>query len=172
MRSRAPMTLSSVALQILTGLASRVGAVPRCQRAVADLRRDADRQLRARLVLHARHVRRPIALATALRAPAPFGFWGAVLLAALVVAVLGALIEMLVLRRIYAAPELFQLLATFALVLIIRDAALWPGARKTSSARARRAWRARSNPRPALSELRRAAHRRRPGACSACSGCC
>ena len=38
---------------------------------------------------------------------------------------LGALIEMLLLRRIYTAPELFQLLATFALVLVIKDAALW-----------------------------------------------
>jgi branched-chain amino acid transport system permease protein len=48
-----------------------------------------------------------------------------VLAAALVVAVLGALVEMIVLRRIYQAPELFHLLATFALVLIFRDAALW-----------------------------------------------
>ncbi|WP_044530421.1 ABC transporter permease, partial [Herbaspirillum sp. B65] len=31
----------------------------------------------------------------------------------------------LVLRRIYRAPELFQLLATFALVLVIKDAVLW-----------------------------------------------
>jgi branched-chain amino acid transport system permease protein len=53
------------------------------------------------------------------------GFWGAVLAAALVGAVLGALIELLVLRRTYRAPELFQLLATFAVVLILRDAALW-----------------------------------------------
>src|SRR5258706_1178881 len=53
------------------------------------------------------------------------GFWFSVLSAALVVAVLGALVEMIVLRRIYQAPELFHLLATFALVLIFRDAALW-----------------------------------------------
>lgn len=53
------------------------------------------------------------------------GFWGALLLAALTVAALGAVVEVLVLRRIYRAPELFQLLATFALVLIIKDAALW-----------------------------------------------
>ena len=53
------------------------------------------------------------------------GYWGAVLAAALVGAVLGALIELLVLRRTYRAPELFQLLATFAVVLILRDAALW-----------------------------------------------
>jgi branched-chain amino acid transport system permease protein len=54
----------------------------------------------------------------------PWGFWGAVLLAALGVGVLGALMEWLVLRRVYGAPELFQLLATFAMVLIVRDVAL------------------------------------------------
>jgi len=53
------------------------------------------------------------------------GFWAAVPLAALAVAALGAGIELLLLRRIYRAPELLQLLATFALVLIIRDFALW-----------------------------------------------
>ena len=54
----------------------------------------------------------------------PLGFWGGVLLAALLVALAGALLEMLVLRRLYAAPELYQLLATFALVLVIKDVAL------------------------------------------------
>lgn len=53
------------------------------------------------------------------------GFWPALVLAALAVGVLGALVELLLLRRIYQAPELFQLLATFALVLVIKDAALW-----------------------------------------------
>ncbi|MBC8750308.1 ABC transporter permease [Paraburkholderia podalyriae] len=53
------------------------------------------------------------------------GFWLSVLAAALAVAVLGALVEIVVLRRIYQAPELFHLLATFAIVLIFRDAALW-----------------------------------------------
>ena len=53
------------------------------------------------------------------------GFWPALLLAALGVGVFGALVELLLLRRIYRAPELFQLLATFALVLVIKDAALW-----------------------------------------------
>jgi branched-chain amino acid transport system permease protein len=55
------------------------------------------------------------------------GFWGGVVAAALVVAALGALIEIVLLRRIYQAPELFQLLATFALVLVINDVAqyLW-----------------------------------------------
>ncbi|RGE42054.1 ABC transporter permease [Comamonas testosteroni] len=53
------------------------------------------------------------------------GFWPALLLAPLACGVLGAITEMLLLRRIYKAPELFQLLATFALVLVIKDAALW-----------------------------------------------
>ena len=53
------------------------------------------------------------------------GFWSAVLLGALAVGLIGALIEITVLRRIYRAPELFQLLATFALVLIIKDVALY-----------------------------------------------
>ena len=53
------------------------------------------------------------------------GFWPALLLAAVAVGLLGAAVEVLLLRRIYKAPELFQLLATFALVLVIKDAALW-----------------------------------------------
>ena len=52
------------------------------------------------------------------------GFWGGVLIAAVAVAALGALIEVLLLRRIYQAPELLQLAATFGVVLIVRDAAL------------------------------------------------
>jgi branched-chain amino acid transport system permease protein len=51
------------------------------------------------------------------------GFWGGIVAAGLVVAALGAAIEILLLRRIYQAPELFQLLATFALMLVINDAA-------------------------------------------------
>ena len=53
------------------------------------------------------------------------GFWGGVVLTALAVGLIGALIEVVLLRRIYRAPDLFQLLATFALVLIISDAVLW-----------------------------------------------
>jgi branched-chain amino acid transport system permease protein len=49
------------------------------------------------------------------------GFWGGIAVAALVVAVLGALVEMLLLRRIYKSPELFQLLATFGLTLMVQD---------------------------------------------------
>jgi branched-chain amino acid transport system permease protein len=54
-----------------------------------------------------------------------FGFWGGIVAAALVVGLIGAIIEVVLLRRIYRAPELFQLLATFALVLVISDATLW-----------------------------------------------
>lgn len=55
------------------------------------------------------------------------GFWGGVLLAAAAVGLLGAIMEILVLRRIYQAPELFALLATFGVVLMVQDGtlALW-----------------------------------------------
>lgn len=52
-------------------------------------------------------------------------FWPALLISALAVGAIGALVETVLLRRIYRAPELFQLLATFALMLVIKDAALW-----------------------------------------------
>ena len=52
------------------------------------------------------------------------GYWVAVLLAALLVAALGALIESLLLRHLYGAPELLQLLATFGVVLIVKDVVL------------------------------------------------
>jgi branched-chain amino acid transport system permease protein len=53
------------------------------------------------------------------------GFFAGVILAALIVGLAGAAIEIAVLRRVYHAPELFQLLATFALTLVIKDLALW-----------------------------------------------
>ncbi len=56
---------------------------------------------------------------------AGLGYWLALIVAPLAVGVLGAVVEMLLLRRIYRAPELFQLLATFALVLVFKDFALW-----------------------------------------------
>ena len=52
------------------------------------------------------------------------GFWFSILAAALIVAAVGAVVEFVLLRRIYRAPELFQLLATFAIVLILRDVTL------------------------------------------------
>src|SRR5262245_48450744 len=56
---------------------------------------------------------------------AKVGFWASVPLAALMVGLVGFFIEFLVLRRVYRAPELLQLLATFALVLVIKDFAHW-----------------------------------------------
>lgn len=52
------------------------------------------------------------------------GFWGGVALAALVTGLVGVVIEVAILRRIYQAPELFQLLATFGVVLMLQDLAL------------------------------------------------
>ena len=63
-------------------------------------------------------------LATRLMGTLPGGFWLALVLAALAVAGIGALVEIGILRRIYRAPELFQLLATFGVVLIVEDLVL------------------------------------------------
>jgi len=53
----------------------------------------------------------------------PGRFWWAVLGAAVAVAVLGGLVERLLLRNLYGKDELYQLLFTYALVLILSDAA-------------------------------------------------
>lgn len=66
-----------------------------------------------------------IAYSVATKIGGALGFWGGIVLTAILVGILGAIIEVLLLRRIYRAPELFQLLATFALVLVFNDAALW-----------------------------------------------
>jgi branched-chain amino acid transport system permease protein len=66
-----------------------------------------------------------IAYSMATKVGGAFGFWGGILLTACIVALIGAAIEFLLLRRIYRAPELFQLLATFALVLVLNDLTLW-----------------------------------------------
>ncbi|HEY4204659.1 MAG TPA: ABC transporter permease, partial [Xanthobacteraceae bacterium] len=49
------------------------------------------------------------------------GFWGGIVGAALIVALIGVVVEMVLLRRIYRSPELFQLLATFGLTLMVED---------------------------------------------------
>lgn len=51
----------------------------------------------------------------------PTLFFVGVLASALVVGLLGVVMEVLLLRRIYRVPELFQLLATFGVVLIVQD---------------------------------------------------
>src|ERR1700722_3002181 len=54
----------------------------------------------------------------------PLGFWGGMAPAAILVGLLGGLFEILLLRRIYRAPELFQLLATFGATLVVQDLVL------------------------------------------------
>src|ERR1700759_3003638 len=53
-----------------------------------------------------------IAYTLATRIGGGFGFWGGILASAAIVGLLGVLIEVVLLRPIYRAPELFQLLAT------------------------------------------------------------
>jgi len=55
--------------------------------------------------------------------PMAGSFWPAALMAALGVAVLGGVIERVLLRHLYGREELYQLLLTYALVLILGDAA-------------------------------------------------
>lgn len=50
-----------------------------------------------------------------------FGFWAGLVVASLLVAAIGALVEMTLLRRIYAAHELLQLLLTFGVTLVVED---------------------------------------------------
>jgi branched-chain amino acid transport system permease protein len=55
--------------------------------------------------------------------PASGSFWFAVFASALTVAVLGALIERFLLRSLYGREELYQLLFTYAVVLVLADSA-------------------------------------------------
>lgn len=54
-----------------------------------------------------------------------FSFWTGIILAALAVGLIGLILEISVLKRLYQAPELFILLATFGVVLIIQDLSRW-----------------------------------------------
>lgn len=56
--------------------------------------------------------------------PDIIGFWSAMLLAGLCVGLIGLLVELLVLRPVYRAPELFQLVATFGVILVVQDLTL------------------------------------------------
>lgn len=51
----------------------------------------------------------------------PLPYWLAILGSAVIVGCLGIMMEVLVLRRIYRAPELFQILATFGIILIVQN---------------------------------------------------
>ncbi len=52
-------------------------------------------------------------------------FWPSLLLAAVAVSLIGLFVEVALLRRIYQAPELTQLLATYAIMLIVQDVVLY-----------------------------------------------
>src|SRR2546430_16019453 len=69
-------------------------------------------------------------------ATTPGRFWWATIGAALGIAALGGVVERLLLRHLYAKEELYQLLFTYALVLILGDVAkkLW-GTRQLSVSR-------------------------------------
>src|SRR5256885_9184927 len=74
-----------------------------------------------------------------LTATLPLGvaaFYVAVPLAAASVGLAGLGVEVLLLRRVYRAPELYQLLLTFALVLVVADAVrfFWGADNKTGPA--------------------------------------
>ena len=63
-----------------------------------------------------------VACSLTARLPAtPVGFWTAMLLSGIAVGLAGIVMELLVLRRIYRAPELFQILATFGVILIVQN---------------------------------------------------
>jgi branched-chain amino acid transport system permease protein len=63
----------------------------------------------------------------------PAAFYVGALLAAGLVAAFGGLVEVALLRRVYRAPELYQLLLTFGLVLVVADAVrlIWGADNKT-----------------------------------------
>src|SRR5215467_2276278 len=67
--------------------------------------------------------------------PGPGKFWVSVLGAALAVAALGGLVERFLFRHLYGKEELYQLLFTYSLVLILGDAAklLWGTQQKSVS---------------------------------------
>jgi len=67
--------------------------------------------------------------------PGPGMFWLAALGAAVTVALLGGLIERVLFRRLYGKEELYQLLFTYALALILSDVAklLWGTQQKSVS---------------------------------------
>jgi branched-subunit amino acid ABC-type transport system permease component len=67
--------------------------------------------------------------------PGPGAFWVAALGAALAVAALGGVVERLLFRHLYGKEELYQLLFTYALVLILSDAAkiVWGTQQKSIS---------------------------------------
>jgi ABC-type branched-subunit amino acid transport system permease subunit len=117
-----PMTLDALAFQVLNGLASASGLffVGAGLSLIFGVTRIVNM---AHGSLYMVGLYLAYSIATAFGGGA--GYWIGVVGATLGVAALGAVIETVLLRRIYHVPELFQLLATFALVLVISDATLW-----------------------------------------------
>jgi branched-chain amino acid transport system permease protein len=58
---------------------------------------------------------------TAFLPATPLGFWGGLALAAVAAGLLGVVMEVVILRRIYHAPALFQILATFGVILVVSN---------------------------------------------------
>ena len=56
--------------------------------------------------------------------PGMVGFWTSILLAGVIVGLIGVIVEICVLRPVYRAPELFQLVVTFGVILVIQDLTL------------------------------------------------
>lgn len=54
-----------------------------------------------------------------------FSFWTGIVVAALAVGLIGMVVEVVLLRRLYHAPHLFILFATFGIVLMIQDLSRW-----------------------------------------------
>ena len=52
----------------------------------------------------------------------PFGFWAALLISPTIVCIIGGLVEIILLRRIYEKEHLLQILLTYALIFVINDA--------------------------------------------------
>jgi len=57
--------------------------------------------------------------------PNGVSFWVSILIAGIVVGIIGIIVETLLLRRLYRAPELFLLMGTFGIILVIQDLSRW-----------------------------------------------
>ncbi|MBV9862023.1 MAG: branched-chain amino acid ABC transporter permease [Alphaproteobacteria bacterium] len=56
---------------------------------------------------------------------ARIGFWGALIVAPFIVAILGILVERIMIRRLYGRDPLYSLLLTFGLAFILEDGSRW-----------------------------------------------
>ena len=53
------------------------------------------------------------------------GYWGALVIAPLLAALIGVLVERLMIRRVYSRDPVYSLLLTFGLAFVMQDAARW-----------------------------------------------